>query len=101
MLLNYEKTLENFGVKFINSYELTSAVEKKLNGRDIDFLPREKEKIYDEKINKKYKFEDSILTLTDIKRFSEVKEIVVKKDTIITHLAKDYIYNNNIKIKFY
>ncbi|MCJ7690172.1 MAG: flavoprotein [Clostridiaceae bacterium] len=99
MLSKYENTLEGFGVKFIDSSEfkgsLSQRVYSSINKEDVgrDQGPRQNQTIT--------KFNSTILTIKDIGRVLEDGIITIKENTIITPLAKDYIYNKNIGIKYF
>ncbi|ABK62105.1 flavoprotein [Clostridium novyi] len=113
MISNYEKTLESFGVKFVDSEEFKDSLQYKFN----NFLSEDKQdlKINSELSNMSIKeinktqeqdlkgikiFKESILTVKDISKFLVGKELNLTKDSIITPLAKDFIYNNKIKINY-
>jgi ethanolamine utilization protein len=116
---DYEKRLVSFGIKFIDSEELDEILQQKLNlnlnlkinkcdKKNCEVEPNNFQKEEKKELNfnveneKNRKVLSGVLTLEDI--MVEVdgdKEIHVKQGALITSLAKDYIYNNNIEVKYY
>jgi branched-subunit amino acid transport protein len=104
MFLNYEKTVNDFGVKIIDSSEFESSMQNEFD-KSLS-QPAEKRKRADKNVRKveikenRKVFESCILTLTDIKRTQNYDVIVIEKGTLITPSAKDYIYSNKIKVEY-
>ncbi len=114
---DYEKRLTSFGIKFINSQELDEILQQKLNlnlrlnkcdNENYEVKPNElkkeekKELNFNVEVKKDRKILSGVLTLEDIMGAADKdKEIHVKQGALITSLAKDYIYNNNIEVKYY
>lgn len=106
-ILNYENVLESMGVKFIQSVELKNRVYEELfhmnmileKKKDGESKSVEVQNI--EVKDKGLKFNSNILTVDDIMScLNRQNEIYIKRNVIITPLAKDFIYNNNIIIKY-
>ena len=119
MFSSYEKILDDFGVKFIDSIEFRETIQYKFyNSSPKSFSKKEvispqkhtesnkneniisENKIIKSKKEEKIIFSSSILTVKDINHVLEDGVIVLKAGTIITPLAKDYIYNNKIRVEF-
>ncbi|KYH29500.1 MULTISPECIES: flavoprotein [Clostridium] len=102
MLLEYEKKLESFGVKFIDSKEFKRTIQHKFFNSVPRSSIKEKEDIpaKDTTNKARVEFNSSILTVKDINQILNDGVITLRKNTIITPLAKDYIYNNKIKVEF-
>lgn len=112
---DYEKRLISFGIKFINSEELDEILQQKLKlnlkmnkceqknyGAKLNNSGKEEELNFNAEVEKGKKVLSGVLTLEDIMVEADgSKEIHVKKGALITSLAKDYIYNNNIEVKYY
>jgi 3-polyprenyl-4-hydroxybenzoate decarboxylase len=118
MLSNYEKILDSFGIKFIDSSEFRGTIKYKFynssfqpfNKKKANSLEKYTESNRNENIVRQNKlieskkerniFNSSILTVKDINHVLEDGVIRLNEGTIITPLAKDYIYNNNLKVEF-
>ncbi|AOY77126.1 flavoprotein [Clostridium formicaceticum] len=95
MFLKYEETLSSFGVKIIDAKEFKGTIQNQFN-KSLP-QPLEKEKAT---VKNKHFFESSIVTLTDLKGIENDCGIVIQKGTIITPLARDYIYSNKINVTY-
>lgn len=99
MLKSYMKTLESFGVSFINAFELKKTIGTLLCVEDSKAAP-----ISD--INRIITKETSqatlkgIITKSDLLPLGDCRNIKLVKGTVITPLAKDYIDSENIKIDY-
>jgi Phosphopantothenoylcysteine synthetase/decarboxylase len=119
MLSNYEKILDSFGVKFIDSSEFRETIQYKFYNSSLQPFSKKKannlekytesdrkediirqNKVIESKKEERIIFNSSILTVKDINRILEDGVIRLNEGTIITPLAKDYIYNNNLKVEF-
>lgn len=121
-VLGYQDTLTNFGVKFIEANNLKRTVNDKFNISnnaietisliDKNVMKEEsgikelklESKNVDTIINKapiSEKILSGVLTTEDIiMAVNSSKEICVKEGALITPLAKDYIYNKKISVKY-
>lgn len=119
-VLGYQDTLANFGVRFIDADNLKRAINDKFsitNISNIALLDKISEK--EEKVTKEAKLESKnvnpivdrasisesilsgVITTADIiVAVNSSKEICVKEGALITPLAKDYIYNNKLSVKY-
>lgn len=100
MLKNYIKTIESFGVSFINVYEL----KKAMNG--LLFMEDKKtaqianiRKVTTKEIRQVTL--KGIITKIDLLSLGSCRNIKIAKGTVITSLAKDYIESENIKINYF
>ncbi|WP_411682884.1 flavoprotein [Clostridium thailandense] len=118
MLLNYERILDSFGIKIIDSSEFRETVRNKFYNSSLQPFSKKKinssgkytesgrneNAIRQNKLIKSKKeeiiFNSSILTVKDISHILENGVIRLNEGTIITPLAKDYIYNNKLKVEF-
>lgn len=119
MISNYENTLGSFGIKFVDSNEFKETINDKFYNSSLQPVHKKeensKEKYTESNRNKdiitqresiqlkkeeKSIFNSSILTVKDINHILDDGVIRLKEGTIITPLAKDYIYNNNLKVQF-
>lgn len=93
MILNYMKTLESFGMEFVDSKELKATMSREL-GLEI------KESSNIVHINKvsSNKCFSGVITRGDLNLDEGVKEIDVKLGSIVTPFAKDYLESIGIKI---
>lgn len=121
-VLGYQDTLTNFGVRFIDSDDLKRTINDKFSINSeliksissIDKTPI-KEQSANKELNKEIKNANGVVNKAPIneKILSGVlttediiiaanssKEICVKEGALITPLAKDYIYNNKISVKY-
>lgn len=121
-VLGYQDTLTNFGVRFIDSDDLKRTINDKFSINSeliksissIDKTPI-KEQSANKELNKEIKNANAVVNKAPIneKILSGVlttediiiaanssKEICVKEGALITPLAKDYIYNNKINVKY-
>jgi len=102
MLMNHMKTLEGFGVSFINAYDLKNAIDSLTSIRQQS-IPVQiantsiKSVIAQEVTQATLK---GIITKTDLLSLRNSKSIKIEKGTVITSLAKDYIDSENIKIDY-
>lgn len=108
-ILGYKDVLTDFGIQFIDSENLKSTMKDKfLINTNILSVDKTKEdehqginelNLESKNINKEVL--SGVLTTEDIIVASNnSKEIYVKKGIIITPLARDYIDNNKIEIKY-
>jgi len=89
MLENNMKTLESFGVSFINAFELKKSIGTLLCMQDSKLS----------KDNSQATIK-GIVTKSDLLRLGECKNLKLFKRVVITPLAKDYIESENIKIDY-
>jgi len=121
-VLGYQDTLANFGVRFIDSDNLKRIINDKfsINNDVIESISSiDKTVAKEERVIKELKQESKsvnpivnkapinqkmlsgVLTTEDIiVATNSSKEICVKEGALITPLAKDYIYNNKISVKY-
>lgn len=121
-VLGYQDTLTNFGVKFIDADNLKRTINDKfsITSNVIENIASiDKTIVKEEKVTKEVKIENKnvnpivnkapinekilsgVLTTEDIiVAVKGSKEICVKEGALITPLAKDYIYNNRINVKY-
>lgn len=99
MLKNYMKTLEGFGVCFINAFELKKAIGTLLCMEDSNrnTIGDNNRIIIKETSQTTLK---GIITKSDLIPLGNCKNIKLLKGTVITPLAKDYIDSENIKIDY-
>jgi len=90
MLKNYMKTLEGFGVSFINAFELKESISGLLCMEDSKTIKKE---ISQATLK-------GIITKSDLIPLGNCRNIKLLKGTVITPLAKDYIDSENIKIDY-
>lgn len=99
ILFNYKNTVEQFGVKLIPIYELHQDIERTLNSSDIQKIQNNNynEESKDKAINVRTIKDEKISYIT--KKDIEGKESLhINKDIRLTHLAKEYILENSIKV---
>lgn len=106
LILGYEDKLTSFGVKFINAADIRGTINARFNiisnaNKDLN----QESAIEDTVINKEeacsIKRLSGILTIEDIMlALNNSKEIWVKEGSLLTPLAKDYIYNNGINVNY-
>ncbi len=101
MLMGYLSRLESFGVTLINSKQLKDIMDNELN------LSCRKNNKQDENIKKcEIKEQDNaaklngVITMGELLPLKGKKEVIISKDALITPLARDYIENEKIKIKY-
>lgn len=95
MILNHEKTLESYGIKLVDSEEFKESIRGELKYSKLET----RDQVERDKSSKR--IDSSVLTFNDISQICNDGKITVKRGTIITPLAKDYIYNNNIEVELY
>lgn len=120
-ILERENILSTFGIKFISSDELRMNLEGKVSlpGKCSAGNAGQNNEVKTERVEvvKKVKKVDTcttrensrkenllrgVLTVKDIMiAVNEGEDVNVEKGSIITPLAKDYIYNNNINVNYY
>lgn len=105
LILSHKDTLNQLGIKFINSLELTGTMNNKLINYNRSYginydnnMDGIVEKMEDNISHKEYL--SGILTMEDIVVANKSKKIFIKSGAIITPMAKDYIYNNKIEIEY-
>lgn len=121
-VLGYQDTLTNFGMKFIDADNLKRTINDKFsitNNVIENIASIDKTVANEQKVTKELKSEiknanpivnkdtisekvlSGVLTTEDIiVAVNSSKEICVKEGALITPLAKDYIYNNKINVKY-
>ncbi|MBU3178780.1 flavoprotein [Clostridium estertheticum] len=105
MIKNHIKTIEGFGVTFINASELKKAIDELI--RIEDKVPEQIASIK-KVINKTQHITKEmdgitlkgIITKTDLLPLGGCRNINVEKGAVITPLAKDYIDSENIEIVY-
>lgn len=121
-ILDYQERLSSFGVKFIDSNDLKKSIEEKFSivNTEIKYYSNQSIETQEKLLLKKEELKEAsnnlisnsssegekllsgVLTIEDVmKSAANSKEVCVKQGSIITPLAKDYIYNNKINIKYY
>ena len=105
MLKNHMKTLESFGVSFINACELKNTInellcieDKKLSQIDTIKKVITKEKVITNEMDQTTL--KGVITKTDLLPIGDNKRIKIAKGSVITPLAKDYIDSEKIKIDY-
>lgn len=98
MIMKYEGKLVDLGINFVTSGELKEKIKKCFFINEK--IPLLQESAKEEKIIKIY---GKVLTLADL--LNSIKDekcicINIDKNAIITPLAKDYISNNNIDVRY-
>lgn len=110
-VLGYQDVLTNFGMKFIDADGIKKAINGSFNiNNEIipNIEPINKTIVKEEnvtsivnKVTVSGKVLSGVLTTEDIiVAVNSSKEICVKEGALITPLAKDYIYNNKINVKY-
>lgn len=121
LILGYEDSLTNFGMRFINACELKQAINSKFGiGSNIaqnisigqNYVkqensinePVEEVKNFNTVVNNEpenKKILSGVLTTEDLMVASRnSKDIYIKQGSLITPMAKDYIYNNKLIVKY-
>ena len=105
MIKNYIKTIEGFGVTFINANELKKAIDELI--RIEDKVPEQittHKKIINKKEHITKEMDEVILkgiiTKIDLLPLGGSKNIKIAKNAVITPLAKDYMDSENIEIVY-
>lgn len=106
-ILNYKDVLESMGVKFIQSVELKNRIYEELFHMNMALEKKKNNENKQTQVHnietrcKGMKFNSNILTVDDIISCLNGKnEMYISRNVIITPLAKDFIYNNNIVINY-
>lgn len=121
-VLGYQDTLTNFGMKFIDADDLKHTINDKfsiVNSFTQNIASIDKAVVKEQKVTAEVEVESKnvnpivseasaaqkvlsgVLTTEDIiVNVNSAKEICVKEGALITPLAKDYIYNNKITVKY-
>lgn len=106
-ILNYKDNLCSLGVDFIQGDELKKTLKSKfvlLNNYndDLSMIKEEKKEVVEVENKDKSKILSGVITAKDIlANMGKSKEIYIKQGALITPLAKDYMDNNNIIVKYY
>lgn len=106
-VMGYQDTLTSFGVKFIDADNLKSTIMEKtvVKEQKVTTELKLESKNANPVMNKapiSEKILSGVLTTEDIiVAVNSAKEICVKEGALITPLAKDYIYNNKINVKYF
>lgn len=104
MLENYESQLKRFGVKFIDLAEFKTVVQKKMTLLPTELknieLTNQSNSSSNMDIQNEVQLNSSILTLTDIRGYSDNALIKIKPNTIVTPLAKDYIASHHMRLQY-
>jgi hypothetical protein len=99
MILKYEKTLVNMGMKFINSDEIGNVI-----GKNRSFQNFLEDNLSSDNLLSDNLSSDNILTgvLTkkDIIKSCENGQVFIRKNAIITPLAEEYILNEGIDVRY-
>lgn len=107
LILGYKSTLEDMGIIFTDSINFNKYMDKLLYKK---YLMKYKDDTVTENIENthvvensyredNYKvFKDKILTLEDLGKYLQGKNIYLKKDVIITPLASEFMYNKKISV---
>jgi len=105
MIKNHIKTIEGFGVTFINASELKKAIDELI--RIEDKVPAQidtSEKVINKEENITKEVDQitlkGIITKIDLLPLGGCRNIKISKKAVITPLAKDYIDSENIKIVY-
>lgn len=121
LILGYEDSLTNFGMRFINACDLKGAISGKF-GIGSEAIPNisigqsnvKQENSVKESIKEiknsnaaanngleNKKILSGVLTTEDLMAASRnSKDIYIKQGSLITPMAKDYIYNNKLNVKY-
>lgn len=101
MLINYLKTLENFGVKLIKSSQLKGVMDNELNlaSKNNNILIDNVKNCEIEEQTRSVEL-NGVITMGELLSLRGEKEVLISKDALITPLAKDYIASEKIKIKY-
>nr|WP_295970809.1 flavoprotein [uncultured Bacillus sp.] len=103
MLENYENQLQKFGVKFIDLSEFKRVVQKKITFLSSEFNTSNSgnKRSSSKEIAKQNEVHltSSILTLTDLRGYSENAVIKIKPNTIVTPLAKDFMASHHMRLQ--
>ncbi|MBP3039888.1 hypothetical protein J9303_10355 [Bacillaceae bacterium Marseille-Q3522] len=98
MLAQYERQLQFFGVKFVDLVEFQSTLKEKLTPpamtKAADATSAGNSPLTEAAT------ESAIITMAEINRFGSQEIIPLKAGTIITPLAKEYLDQHEIKIKW-
>jgi hypothetical protein len=89
MILKYEKTLVNMGMKFINSDEIGNVI-----GKNRSFQNFLEDNLSSDNIL------TGVLTKKDIIKSCENGQVFIRKNAIITPLAEEYILNEGIDVRY-
>lgn len=106
LILGYEDKLTSFGVKFINSTDIKRTINARFSimsnaNEDLCHENAIKNTIINKEEACNIKKLSGILTIEDIiLATNDSKEIWVKEGSLLTPLAKDYIYNNGINVNY-
>lgn len=97
MLDEYEKRLQHFGIKFVDLAEFKTTVNTKLTCKAFESA---NELSHDEQQPADIVTESSILTLAELRNAKQQGTIFLKKGTRITPLAKEFIDQKKVEIKW-
>ncbi|MBW9153997.1 flavoprotein [Clostridium estertheticum] len=105
MIKNHIKTIEGFGVTFINANELKKAIDELIRIEDkvsAQIATHKKVIRKEEHITKEMDeiILEGVITKTDLLPLGGCRNIKIAKKAVITSLAKDYIDSENIEIVY-
>lgn len=105
-ILGYEDKLTSFGVKFINAADIKRTINARFSimsnaNENLNHESAIKNTVVNKEETCNIKKLSGILTIEDIMlAANNSKEIWVKEGSLLTPLAKDYIYNNGINVNY-
>lgn len=105
-ILHYEDKLISFGVKFINSIDIKGTINARFSimstaAEDLYHENAIKDTVIKKEEACNIKRLSGILTIEDIiLAVNDSKEIWIKEGSLLTPLAKDYIYNKGINVNY-
>lgn len=106
LILGYEDKLTSFGVKFINASDIKRTINARFSimsnaNENLNHESVIKNTVVNKEETSNIKKLSGILTIEDIMlAANNSKEIWVKEGSLLTPLAKDYIYNNEINVNY-
>lgn len=106
LILGYEDKLTSFGVKFINAADIKRTINARFSimsnaNENLNHESAIKNTVVNKEETCNIKKLSGILTIEDIMlAANNSKEIWVKEGSLLTPLAKDYIYNNGINVNY-
>ncbi|WP_186430570.1 flavoprotein [Clostridium sp. BSD9I1] len=106
LILGYEDKLTSFGVKFINAGDIKRTINARFSimsnaNENLNHESVIKNTVVNKEETCNIKKLSGILTIEDIMlAANNSKEIWVKEGSLLTPLAKDYIYNNGINVNY-
>lgn len=106
LILGYEDKLTSFGIKFINAADIKRTINARFSimsnaNENLNHESAIKNTVVNKEETCNIKKLSGILTIEDIMlAANNSKEIWVKEGSLLTPLAKDYIYNNGINVNY-